>query len=52
MAIYASGITPLLAWLSILSNKNIEQLPSRQVGFTDDLDGVGLLKNLEKWWNL
>ena len=31
MAIYALGITPLLAWLSNLSNEKREKFPSRQV---------------------
>ena len=36
MAIYALGITPLLAWLSNLSNEKREKFPLRQVAQVDD----------------
>ena len=52
MAIYALEIAPLLAWLSRLSKEKTEKFPSRQVAFTDDLNGVGSLENLRKWWDL
>ena len=47
MAIYALGITPLLAWLSILSKEKTEKFWSRQVLFPDDLNGVDSLENLK-----
>ena len=46
-AIYALGITPLLAWLSILSKEKPEKFWSRKVPFPDDLNGVGSLENLK-----
>ena len=51
-AIYALGITPLLAWLSNLSKQKSEKFPSRQVAFADDLNRVSSLENLKKWWDL
>ena len=52
MAIYALGITPLLAWLSNVSKEKVEMFPSKQVAVKDDLTGVGPLENLKKWWDL
>ena len=31
---------------------NTEKFPSRQVAFVDDLNGVGSLEDLKKWWDL
>ena len=50
MAIYALGIAPLLRWLWRLSKVIREHFPARQVTFADDLNGVGSLGNLRKWW--
>ena len=52
MVIYALGITPLLAWLSNLSKEKTEKFPSREVAFAGDLNHVGSLENLKKWWDL
>ena len=52
MAIYALRITSLLAWLSNLPEKKAKKFPSRQVAFADYLNGVGLLEDLRKWWDL
>ena len=41
MAIYALGITPLLARISNLSKEKTEKSPSSQVAVADDLNGVG-----------
>ena len=51
MAIYALGITPLLAWLSKKSNSNESNSASasKQVAFADDLNGVGTVESLKKW---
>lgn len=38
---YALGIKSLLAWLSKKSKENTNTLPSRQVGFPDDLSKLG-----------
>ena len=48
MAIYALGITPLLAWLSNVSKEKTEMFPSKQVAVKDDLTGVGPLENVKK----
>ena len=45
MAIYALGITPLLAQLNNLSIEKAEKFSSRQVVFADDLNGIGSLEN-------
>ena len=47
-AIYALGITPLLAWLSNFSKKK-QKFPLRQIAFADNRNGVGSLENLKKW---
>ena len=39
MAIYALGITPLFA------------SASKQVAFADDLNGIGTVELLKKWWS-
>ena len=52
MAIYALGITPLLAQLNYLSIEKAEKFSSRQVVFADDLNGIGSLENFKKWWDL
>ena len=52
MAIYALGITPLLAWLSKKSNEGNSASASKQVAFADDLNGVGTVESLKKWWSL
>ena len=49
IAIYALGITQLLAWLTNLSKEITETFSSRQLAFADDLNGVGSLENLKKW---
>ena len=50
MAIYALGTAPLLRWLWRFSKVIRKPFPSRQVAFADDLNGVGSLGNLRKWW--
>ena len=52
MAIYALGITPLLAWLSKKSNEGNSASASKQVVFADDLNGIGTVESLKKWWSL
>ena len=52
MAIYALGITPLIAWLSKKSKENTNSPPTNQVAFADDLNGIGTLESLEEWWKL
>ena len=52
MAIYALGITPLLASLSNLSKEKTKKFLSGQAAFADDLNGVGSLENLKKCWDL
>ena len=52
MAIYALGITPLLAWLSKKSNEGNSASASKQVAFADDLIGIGTVESLKKWWSL
>ena len=39
--IYASGITPLWAWLSRLLKEKTEKFSSRQVAYAEELNGVG-----------
>ena len=48
MAIYALGITPLLAWLSDLSKGKTEKFPSKQVAFSDDLNVADSSENFKK----
>ena len=48
MAIYALGITPLLAWLSKISNEGNSAPASKQVAFADDLNGIGTTESLKK----
>ena len=52
IAIYAFGIKPLLAWLSKISNGSNSASASKQVTFADDLNGLGTLESLKKWWSL
>ena len=52
MAIYALGIRPLLAWLSKKSNEGSSISASKQVAFADDLNGIGTVESLKKWWSL
>ena len=52
MAIYALGITPLLAWLSKKSSEGNSASASKQVAFADDLNGIGTVESLQKWWSL
>ena len=52
MAIYALGITPLIAWLSKKSKENTNSPPKNQVAFADDLNGIGTLESLKEWWKL
>ena len=52
MAIYALGITPLLAWLSKKSNEGKTASASKQVAFADDLNGIGTVESIKKWWSL
>ena len=49
MAIYALGITPLLAWLSKKSNEGNSASASKQVAFADDLNGIGTVESLKQW---
>ena len=48
MAIYALGITPLLAWLSKISNEGNSAPASKQVAFADDVNGIGTTESLKK----
>ena len=50
--IYASGITPLWAWLSRLLKEKTEKFSSRQVAYADELNGVDSLQSSKKWWYL
>ena len=52
MAIYALGITALLAWLNKKSNEGNSASSSKQVAFADDLNGIGTVESLKKWWSL
>ena len=52
MAIYTLGITPLLAWLSKKSNEGNRASASKQVAFGDDLNRIGTVESLKKWWSL
>ena len=52
MAIYALGITPLLAWLSKKSSEGNSASASKQVAFADDLNGIGTVESLKKWRSL
>ena len=47
MAIYALGITPLLAWLSKKSNEDNSVSASKQVAFVDDLNSIGTVDSLK-----
>ena len=47
MAIYALGITPLIAWLSKKFKENTNSPPTNQVAFADDLNGIGTLESLK-----
>ena len=35
-----------------MSKENTEMFPWRLLAFADDLNGVGSLENLKKWWDL
>ena len=52
MAIYALGITPLLVWLSKKSNEGNSAFASKDVAFADDLNGIGAVESLKRWWSL
>ena len=52
MAIHALGITPLLAWLSKKSNEGNSASASKEVAFADDLNVIGTVESLKKWWSL
>ena len=52
MAIYALGITALLAWLNKKSNEGNSTSSSKQVAFADDLNGIGTVESPKKWWSL
>ena len=52
MAIYALGITPLLAWLSKKSNEGNSASASKHVAFADDLNGIGTVESLKMLWSL
>ena len=52
MAIYALGITPLLAWLSRKSNEGNSASAFEHIAFADDLNGIGTVESLKKWWSL
>ena len=52
MAIYAVGITPLLAWLNKKSNEGNSTSATKHVAFADDLNGIGTVESLKKWWSL
>ena len=52
MAIYAFGITPLLAWLSTKAKENTNLPSPSQVAFTDNLNGFGTFESLRELWNL
>ena len=47
MAIYALGITPLLAWLSKKSNEDNSASASKQVAFVDDLNSIVTVDSLK-----
>ena len=47
MAIYALGITPLLAWLSKKSNEGKSTSFFKQVAFADDLNDIGTIESLK-----
>ena len=52
MSIYVLGITPLLAWLRKKSNEVSSASDSKQFAFSDDLNGIGTMESLKKWWSL
>ena len=52
MTIYALGITPLLAWLSKKPNEGNSASASKQVTFADNLNGIGTVELLTKWWSV
>ena len=52
MAIYALGITPLLAWLSKKSNEGNSASCSKQGAFADDLNDIATVELLKIWWSL
>ena len=52
MAIYALGITLLLVWLSRKSNEGESTSASKLVAFADDLNVIGTVESLKKWWSL
>ena len=51
MAKYAPGITPLLECLSQKSNEGNSASTSKQVAFTDDLNDIGVVESLKRWWS-
>ena len=48
MSTHSLGIIPLLAWLSKKSNESKRTSGSKQVAFTDDLNGIGTVESLKK----
>ena len=52
MARYAVGITPLLAWLNKKSNKGNSTSATKHVAFADNLNGIGTVESLKRWWSL
>ena len=52
MVIYALGITLLLVWLSRKSNEGESTSASKLVAFADDLNVIGTVESLKKWWSL
>ena len=52
MVISALCITPLLEWLSKKSNEGNSAPASKKLAFADDLNGIGTVESLKKWWSL
>ena len=52
MAIYALGIMPLLQWLIKKSNEGNSASTTKHVAFAVDLNGIGTVELLKKWWSL
>lgn len=51
MAIYAIGIT-LLVWINKKSKENTNISLSKQVDFSNNLNGISTLETLREWWKL
>ena len=52
MAIYSLGITSLLSWIRKKSNEGSRASASKQVAFADDLNGIGKVESLKRWWSI